>query len=300
MTCPRCQQDNPSHANFCLACGVPLGSISESGPSGAPHTELQRALTEAVQQQTATSEILRVISSSPTDYQPVFETIVRNAARLCQATSSLIWLLEGDRLRIVAPDNLPRNSPTELALANAPNLTRTIREGTTHNIGDTESDSRITGESLRLARLMGARAVLTVPMRRDREGIGALTVFREAPGAFTDGQVDLLKMFADQAVIAIENVRLFTELEARNRDLTEALEQQTATAEILRVISTSPTNLRPVLDTLVASAARFCGANDVTVFQVDGDSLRFPTHYGPIPMPDDIALPLAAGHVSTR
>src|SRR5215831_20297463 len=96
MTCPRCQQDNPSHANFCLACGVPLGSISESGPSGAPHAELQRALTEAVQQQTATAEILRVISSSPTDYQPVFESIVRNARRVCGAADALLATLQDD------------------------------------------------------------------------------------------------------------------------------------------------------------------------------------------------------------
>src|SRR5262245_3284718 len=107
MRCLRCQQDNPPHAKFCLACGGRLGSRSEGGPAEAPHAELQRALTEGVQQQTATSEILRVISSSPTDYQPVFETIVRNAAQLCQATSSLIWLLEGDRFRVVAPYSVP-------------------------------------------------------------------------------------------------------------------------------------------------------------------------------------------------
>ena len=246
-------------------------------------TQAHAQVTETLEQQTATSEILRTIAHSQTDVQPVFETIVRNAAQLCQATSSLLWLLEGDRLRIVAPDNLPRNSPTELAVANAPNLSRTIRDGTIHNIGDTENDPRITGEAFRLARLMGARAVLTVPMRRDREGIGALTVYRRSPGVFTDGQVELLKTFADQAVIAIENVHLFKELEARNRDLTEALEQQTATAEILRVISSSPTDLRPVLDTIAENAARVCNARDAVLFRLEGDTLRIAAQYGTIP-----------------
>src|SRR5262249_44513191 len=293
MTCPRCQQDNPSHAKFCLECGVPLGSTSESGPSGAPHAELQRALTEAVQQQTATSEILRVISSSPTDYQPVFETIVRNAARLCQATSSLIWLLEGDRFRVVAPYSVPPESPSEIGVADAPNLFRVIHDGTTHHIGDIESDPRVTPGALNITRAMGARAVLQVPMVRDREVIGALTVLRDTPGMFASGQVAVLKTFADQAVIAIENVRLFNETK-------EALEQQTATAEILQVISASPTNLQPVLDTVVASAARFCGAYDVGLLRVDGESLRLVAHHGPIFVAVDFSVPIVRGTVAGR
>jgi two-component system, NtrC family, sensor kinase len=230
-------------------------------------TQAHAQVTETLEQQTATSEILRTIAHSQTDVQPVFETIVRNSAQLCQATSSLLWLLEGDRLRIVAPDNLPRNSPTELAVANAPNLSRTIRDGAIHNIGDTENDPRITGEAFRLARLMGARAVLTVPMRRDREGIGALTVYRRSPGVFTDGQVELLKTFADQAVIAIENVRLFKELEARNRDLT-------ATSEILQVISRSPTDVQPVFDTIAERAMRLCEGTCGLVNIFDGELIH--------------------------
>jgi signal transduction histidine kinase len=135
-----------------------------------------------------------------------------------------------------------------------------------------------------------------------REGVALGTIFamRFEVQPFVDQQVALLQTFADQAVIAIENVRLFKELEARNRDLTEALDQQTATAEILRVISTSPTDLQPVLDTVVASAARFCGAYDVTLFQVDGDRLRCPAHYGPIPVPEEGWIPLMREHVSGR
>jgi len=127
-----------------------------------------------------------------------------------------------------------------------------------------------------------------------------ITLVRNEVSPFTERQITLLQTFADQAVIAIENVRLFKELEIRNRDLTEALEQQTATAEVLRVISTSPTNLQPVLDTLVRSTARFCGADDVVLFQLDGDSLRFPAHYGPIGTPEGPSMPLVAGSVPGR
>src|SRR5499425_1744943 len=263
-------------------------------------TRAHAQVTETLEQQTATSEILRTIAHAQTDVQPVFETIVRNAARLCQATSSLIWLLEGDRFRIGAPYNVPPDSPSELGITDAPNLFRVIRDGMIHHIGDTESDSRMTLEALKMSRAMGVRATLAVPMRRDREAIGALMVLRSTSGTFTDGQVELLKTFADQAVIAIENVRLFKELETRNRDLTEALEQQTATAEILRVISTSPTNLQPVLDTVVASAARFCGAYDANLLRIDEERLKLAAHHGPIPISPDFSIPLVRGTVAGR
>src|SRR5262249_17918732 len=156
-------------------------------------------------------------------------------------------------------------------------------------------------ESLRaVARARGFRGLVTVPLLQREEALGAIAVARRQPGGFTDDEIALLEAFADQAVIAIENVRLFKELEVRNRDLTEALDQQTATADVLRVISTSPTNLKPVLDTLVRSTARFCGADDVVLFQRDGDSLRFPAHYGPIGIPDGPSMPLVAGSVPGR
>src|SRR5262249_32434836 len=129
------------------------------------------------------------------------------------------------------------------------------------------------------------RSALAVPMLHDGEPLGVIFIKRAEPGPFPDHEIALLQPSADQAVIAIENVRLFTELETRNRDLAEALEQQTATAEILRVISTSPTDLQPVLDAVVRSAARFCRVPDAQIFQLEGGSLKEAAHHGPIAAP---------------
>src|SRR5262249_34062613 len=140
-----------------------------------------------------------------------------------------------------------------------------------------------------------------VPMTRDGRPMGAIAVARRVVRPFTDKQIAVLKTFADQAVIAIENVRLFTELGARNRELTEALEQQTATAEILRVISSSPTDLQPVLDAVVANAARVCGADDVVIARVDGDVLRTAAGVGPVPrLAPGEGYTLSRGSVSGR
>src|SRR6266481_8497168 len=265
---------------------------------------LEKALADSLEQQTATSEILRVISSSPTDAQPVFESIAASAHRLCGAKLTTVFRFDGRLIHIAAlhdvstqgaaayrdayPAPPGRGGATHRAI-----LTRSIV-----HIPDIREDPEY--ELQGLARAADYGSALSVPMLREGHPIGAITVGREAATPFPDEQIELLRTFADQAVIAIENVRLFKELEARNRDLTEALEQQTATAEILRVISTSPTNLQPVLDTVVASAARFCGAYDVTLFQVDGDTLRIPAHYGLIPVPESRSIPLVRGAVTGR
>jgi len=137
-------------------------------------------------------------------------------------------------------------------------------------------------------------------MVRDGEAVGAIVVTRREPGRFAAPEVSLLKTFADQAVIAIENVRLFKELEARNRELTEALEQQTATAEVLRIISTSPTELQPVLEVVVKSAVRFCGADDAIILRLDAEHLRAAAHHGPIPVDFGLPVPCVRGTVGGR
>jgi len=150
------------------------------------------------------------------------------------------------------------------------------------------------------ARRMDTRSVLWVPLLREDDPIGVIGVARGEPGLFPDEQVRLLQTFADQAVIAIENVRLFTELEARNRDLIEALEQQTATAGILQVIAASPTDVQPVLDAVTRSAARLCDADDATVWSLEGERMRTVAHQGPIPFFAPRERPLGRGTIYGR
>jgi two-component system, NtrC family, sensor kinase len=265
---------------------------------------LEKALADSLEQQTATSEILRVISSSPTDAQPVFESIAASAHRLCGAKLTTVFRFDGRLIHIAAlhdvstqgaaayrdayPAPPGRGGATHRAI-----LTRSIV-----HIPDIREDPEY--ELQGLARAADYGSALSVPMLRQGHPIGAITVGREAATPFPDEQIELLRTFADQAVIAIENVRLFKELEARNRDLIEALEQQTATAEILRVISTSPTDLQPVLDTVVKSAARFCGAYDASMFRLDAETLRVVAHHGPIPHPVGRLIPVIRGTISGR
>ncbi len=258
-------------------------------------TTAHARVTEALERQTATSEILRVISSAHTDAQLVFDTIVQRAVRLCNAANAAVFRTDGRTL--YEPSNYG-GSPEALA-ATRSRYPRPLDMDTARGIAiltrsvvhtpDIEDPSAI--EFTRQGgRLLGFRSMVTVPMLREGEAVGPIIVARRAPGRFTDAELELLKTFADQAVIAIENVRLFTELQARNRDLTEALEQQTATAEVLRIISTSPTELQPVLEVVVKSAVRFCGADDAIILRLDGEHLRAAAHHGPIPV--DFALPV--------
>jgi GAF domain-containing protein len=241
---------------------------------------------EALDQQTATSEILRVISQSPTDVQPVFDAVAENAARLCEAFDASIYRREVDRLLLVAKHGpLPVGPVGEfsLSLVRGTGAGRAVLDGRTVHVADMQNEANEFPESTENARRTGFRTILVVPLMREGAAIGTINLRRTEVQPFTERQVALLQTFADQAVIAIENVRLFKELEARNRAITESLEQQTATAEILRVISSSPTDTQPVLDVMAESAARLCEAADASIFRVEGDRLRLVAQHGAMP-----------------
>ncbi|HSE05399.1 MAG TPA: GAF domain-containing protein, partial [Methylomirabilota bacterium] len=263
-------------------------------------TELEtrnRELTEALEQQTATGEILRAISSSPTDVQPVFDSIALSAARLCEGTVCQVFQFDGRLLHFVAGHGHTEEmrEATRGAFATPPNrgsaAGRSILDGAVAHIPDVEGDPDFTLGPL--ARLITFRSIVAVPMIRDGRPIGAIAVGKAQAGFFSDRQVELLKTFADQAVIAIENVRLFQELEVRNHDLTTALDRQTATSEILRVISGSLVDVQPVFDTIVASAVRLCGARMGALYRFDADLVHLAAHHD---YPPDVLAVLQQMH----
>ncbi len=230
---------------------------------------LRRELAEALERQTATSEVLQVISSTPGELEPVFRSMLENATRICGAKFGTMNLVEGDIIRRVASYNVPP------AYADAPE-TRSFRPHPKSSLGlviKTKQAAHI--EDLRtspaylqgdpavvsLAEIAGARTLTTVPMLRGAELVGTISVYRQEVRPFTDRQIELLNNFARQAVIAIENTRLPKELRQRTDDLTESLEQQTATSEVLQVISSSPGELEPVFRSMLENATRICGAN---------------------------------------
>jgi GAF domain-containing protein len=236
-----------------------------------------RELSESLEQQTATSEVLKVISRSLDDLTPVFETIGQRAEKLCDADVSVISMADGDLIRLVSVNGIsddgveavrrvyPMRRSDETVTA------RAIRSGAVCHVPDVLSDPLYPSKVA--ARVSGYRGCLAVPMIREGQVVGAVFVARKQPGLFADSQVQLLKTFADQAVIAIENVRLFNETK-------EALEQQTATSEVLKVISRSTFDLQAVLDTLVKSATQLCGADQAWLFQREGDYLQWVASYG--------------------
>jgi GAF domain-containing protein/CheY-like chemotaxis protein/anti-sigma regulatory factor (Ser/Thr protein kinase) len=238
------------------------------------------------------------------DLQPVLRAIAGTAARLCEAKDALIYLVDGDQFRLAAKHG-PRRDPRALGDTIAISMNgvggRAVLEHRTLHVRDLATAARTRFPDTRgWQRRLGWRTVLATPLLRDDLAIGAILVLRTRVRPFTPRQVALLKTFADQAAIAIENARLSEDLAARNRDLTQALEQQTATADILRIISTSPTNLAPVLDTVVASAARFCGAHDASIFRLDGENLRADAHHGPVALIGGFLVPVVRGTVAGR
>ena len=255
-------------------------------------TELQarnREVTEALERQTATAGILQVIGSSPTDVRPVFEAIARSGVRVCDALGCTVFVVDHGLLHVAAthgvhPDRVERfRSEFPLPLSAEGDATQTVRSGTVFHLADIEHNPLATVENLQAARLGRYQTRLMVPMVRGDAVLGLIAVTRKEPTPFPDRQVELLKTFADQAVIAIENVRLFTELQDKNREITEALDQQTATSEILRVISRSPTDVQPVFDSIAQSAVRLCGSTYCFVFRVEGERLHIAAYHGVSP-----------------
>jgi signal transduction histidine kinase/putative methionine-R-sulfoxide reductase with GAF domain len=262
-------------------CGAPFAD-----PTARPYNDLKdeidglrRSLNEALDQQTATSEILRVLSGSPTNIQPVFDIIAERAVNLCDAELSVVTRFDGAMLQIVAvygstSDILEavQRSARSVSADSDGISARVLRTHDVVHVADVLSDE--TYDLKAEARGGGWRSGLGVPILRDGEVTGVIFVGRATPRLFTNQQVGLLRTFADQAAIAIENVRLFTEVQTRNRELTTALDQQSATADILRVISSSPTDVQPVFDTIVRSAVQLCGAIDGAVVRVEADQIH--------------------------
>jgi two-component system, NtrC family, sensor kinase len=264
-----------------------------------------RELTESLEQQTATAEILRVISSSPTDIQPVLDAVAQNAARVCGAYDAAIVRVDGGLLRTVAGIGpLPKLAPDEgLPVSRGSVSGRAVVDRRTIHVPNiaTESNAEYPLSTGRL-RDFGIHTVLATPLLREGTPIGGIIIRRREVHPFSDKQIALLETFAAQAVIAIENVRLFQELEARNRELSESLEQQTATAEILRVISSSPTDVQPVLDAVAENAARLCDAPDVIILRLNAEALTIAARVGPFSqsVPPDYRFPVTRGSVSGR
>src|SRR5262249_49056024 len=250
------------------------------------NVRLVNELKESLEQQTATSEILGVIASSPTDIQPVLDAIAGSAGRLCNAKDTVIRFVEGSVLRLAAHQGtIPFLGPSEIPINRGSVTGRAMVDGQPVHIEDSMSVAASEFPELPSVAVERDRTQLAVPLMREDVAIGAILIRRTEVNPFTEKQIALVKTFAAQAVIAIENVRLFKELQERNSELREALEHQTATAEVLGIISRSPTDVQPVLDAIVESAAKVCGIDDVQLRLREGNAMVARAHFGPIPVP---------------
>src|SRR5262245_29524725 len=233
-----------------------------------------RELDEALQQQAATSEVLSIIRRSPANAQPVVDAIVQSAARLCGAIFGGLHLYENDRVRMVATNNLTSKATSqlhEIQQLKRPERSngagRAILDRALIHVPDVFKDPEYSRE---FALAGGWRAVLALPLLCDGKPVGALSLAKAEPTPFSERQIQLLKTFADQAVIAIENVRLFEAEQARTRELSESLEQQTATSDVLKIISSSPGELQPVFETMLENATRICAAQFGILWRYNG------------------------------
>jgi GAF domain-containing protein/anti-sigma regulatory factor (Ser/Thr protein kinase) len=303
--------DTPRLGGFRTALGVPLmreghpiGAIFLTRPTVDPfaaqeinlvamfadqaviaieNTRLLNELRESLQQQTATADVLKVISRSTFDLAPVLETLVENATRLAAAEAGLLARADGDIFRIVAgygasPEVNEYWRRNVIRPGRGAPIGRAALERRTVHIVDLLADPEYDLQEAQ--RIHGGRSVLAVPMLRQEELIGVFFIYRTIVQAFTDKQIELVTTFAEQAVIAIENTRLFEEVQARTRELTESLEQQTATSEVLSAISKSPGELTPVFEVMLENAVRICGAKIGNLALFDGRELRIAAFHG--------------------
>ncbi|HSQ20607.1 MAG TPA: GAF domain-containing protein, partial [Blastocatellia bacterium] len=240
------------------------------------NTRLLNELRESLQQQTATADVLKVISSSQGDLKPIFDSILINATRICEASFANLVLVEGDELRLGAMYGAPAAFAEALRLNPVvPRQTpvgRVIETKQRVHIADTQADEAY--RYTRLAKQAGARTTLGVPMLNDDQIIGAILIYRQEVRPFTDKQIELVQNFASQAVIAVENTRLLNELRQRTDDLSESLEQQTATSDVLQVISKSSGELEPVFQAMLENAVRICAAKFGSLVLFEGNAYR--------------------------
>jgi len=270
--------------------GTARGHGSSAVTQEPEAARLNRELEDALQRQSATAEILKVIAGSPSDVQPVFEAIAASANRLIDGFSTAVCRVIDDVVHLVA--FTPTDPESDAALKAAFPLHRSelphiplIQNGETVQIADSESANP---QTRRLGRIRGWRSIAFTPLMNQGASIGFIACTRRETGVLADHHVQLLRTFADQAVIAIENARLFNEVQARKRDLEEALVHQTGSANILKVIAMSPADIAPVLQAIAKSACEYCDAADAAVLLREGDQLRFRAHHGSIPLLADL------------
>jgi signal transduction histidine kinase len=257
------------------------------------NTRLLNELRQSLEQQTATADVLKVISRSTFDLQTVLDTLTESAARVCAADKGVIFQRDGDLYRLGANFGFSGHAaqyaldhPQQAGRGSA--VGRVALEGRAIHIPDVLADPEYSAAGYQ--RAFGFRTILGVPLLRDGTTIGVFALTRDKVHPFSQQQIDLVTTFADQAVIAIENVRLFEDVQKRTDDLAESLEQQTAIGEILRVISNSPSDVQPVLDSVAEHAARICEAQIVDIFLVENDMLRGAASFGDLGRPPAMKL----------
>ena len=261
-------------------------SAAKPGRSRAPSTaELQKQLAEALEQQTAASEVLKIISSSPGDLQPVFQAMLESAVRVCEAKFGHMYLYEQDAFRLVANLNVPaplvefQERRDSFLPRSGGLLERVLQDKRVIRV----ADAMTSGFTDHLSQLGGQRSLIAVPLLKNEALIGVIVIYRQEVRPFTDKQIELVENFAAQAVIAIENTRLLNELHQRTDDLSEALEQQTATSEVLKVISGSPGELQPVFNAMLENATRICDAKFGNLLMYRGDAFEVVALHGAPP-----------------